>query len=202
MLPSSCNAFLVREKCGVSTIGRAPITRSASPDRIGAVSFGMSSAWYWLSASVLTITSAPARTAASRPAANARARPWLRPRRTRWSTPPALATSAVRSVLPSSITIHSTRSKPGTARGRAASVMPSVAASLKQGIWMISVPALDIGRAQNRVSGGGAPPSGAAAASGAAASGRTANNRAWPPASWGSGRRRSQAGGWRSTRRW
>src|SRR5690606_22591209 len=132
-------AFLVREKWGVSMIGRAPITRSASPARIGAVSLGMSSARYWLSASVLTMTSAPARNAASIPAANARARPWLCPRRTMWSTPAAWATATVSSVLPSSMIIHSTRAKPGTTRGRLASVMPSVAASLKQGIWMIRV---------------------------------------------------------------
>ena len=184
----------------MSTIGRAPMTRSASPARIGAVSFGMSPAWYWLSASVLTITSAPARTAASSPAANARARPWLRPRRTRWSTPAALATATVRSVLPSSITIHSTRAKPATARGKAASVMPSVSASLKQGIWMISVPPVVIGRAQNRVSADRAPALPAASASGAVASGTNANSTAWPAAG-ASGRRRSQAGGWPSTRR-
>ena len=46
MLPSSCSAFLVREKWVVAEIGRAPITRSASPARIGAVSLGMSSAQY------------------------------------------------------------------------------------------------------------------------------------------------------------
>jgi hypothetical protein len=47
-----------------------------------------------------------------------------------WSTPAALATSTVPSVLPSSITIQSTRANPGTLRGSAASVMPSVGASL------------------------------------------------------------------------
>ena len=120
-------------------IGRAPITRSASPARIGAVSFGMSAAWYWLSASVLTMTSAPARSAASMPAANARAKPGSTPDGRCDRPRPAWATATVASVLPSSMTSHSTRSKPGTARGRLASVMPSVVASLKQGIWMIRV---------------------------------------------------------------
>ena len=41
---------------------------SALPARIGATSLGMSRASYWLSASVLTITSAPSLSAASRPA--------------------------------------------------------------------------------------------------------------------------------------
>ena len=67
-----------------------------------------------------------------------------------WSTPAALATAIVSSVLPSSITIQSTRAKPGTPRGRAASVMPRVAASLKQGIWMIRVGAADMAASAGR----------------------------------------------------
>jgi hypothetical protein len=55
-----------------------------------------------------------------------------------WSTPLARATSIVRSLEPSSITSHSTASKPATSRGRSASVTGSVSSSLKQGIWMIS----------------------------------------------------------------
>ena len=55
-----------------------------------------------------------------------------------WSTPWSRATSIVRSVEPSSITSHSTSSKPATARGRSASVAGSVASSLRQGIWMMS----------------------------------------------------------------
>ena len=122
MLPSSCSAFLVREKCGVSMIGRAPITMSASPARIGAVSLGMSSAQYWLSASVLTMTSAPARSAASMPGGE-------RPREALVAAEAddvvdarRLGHATVSSVLPSSMTIHSTCAKPGTARGRLASV--------------------------------------------------------------------------------
>src|SRR4051812_22694239 len=98
----------------------------------------MSSAEYWLSASVLTITSAPSFSAASRPAWKPDARPLLLVSRTMWSTPFSRATSIVRSVEPSSITSHSTVSKPGTSRGRSRSVTGSVCSSFRQGIWMIS----------------------------------------------------------------
>ena len=63
---------------------------------------------YWLSASVLTMTSAPSLSAASRPAWKPAARPLLFVRRTMWSTPFARATSMVRSVEPSSMISHST----------------------------------------------------------------------------------------------
>ena len=71
-----------------------------------------------------------------------------------WSTPAALATAIVSSVLPSSITIQSTRAKPGTPRGKAASVMPRVAASLKQGIWITRIGPADMGGLSGRGSGG------------------------------------------------
>src|SRR5436190_15489100 len=105
---------------------------------IGYTSLGMSFASYWLSASVLTITSAPSFRQASMPAWKAAARPLLFVRRTTWSTPWARATSIVRSVDPSSMISHSTRSKPATARGRSPSVAGSCSSSLRQGIWMIS----------------------------------------------------------------
>src|SRR6478735_1943034 len=111
---------------------------SALPARIGATRSGMHDASYWLSASVLTITSAPSLSAASRPAWKPFARPLLLVSRTMWSTPHSRATSIVRSVEPSSMTSHSTVSKPGTSRGRSASVSGSVSSSLRQGIWMIS----------------------------------------------------------------
>src|SRR5919204_5320997 len=111
---------------------------SAVPLTIGATSLGMSWPEYWLSASVLTMTSAPSLSAASRPAWKPAARPLLLVRRTMWSTPCSRATSTVRSVEPSSMTSHSTVSKPGTVRGRSASVAGSVASSLRQGIWMMS----------------------------------------------------------------
>src|SRR4051794_28655938 len=111
---------------------------SALPARIGASSFGMSPALYWLSASVLTIRSAPSLRQASRPAWKPAASPLLFVSRTMWSTPCARATSTVRSVEPSSMTSHSTVSKPSTARGRSARVAGSVASSSRQGIWMMS----------------------------------------------------------------
>ena len=51
----------------------------------------------------------------------------------------ARATSIVRSVEPSSMTSHSTASKPATSRGRSASVAGSVSSSLRQGIWMMQL---------------------------------------------------------------
>ena len=93
---------------------------------------------YWLSPSVLTITSAPSFRHASRPAWKPAARPLLFVRRTMWSTPSARATSIVRSVEPSSMISHSTTSKPSTSRGRSARTSGSVCSSSKQGIWMIS----------------------------------------------------------------
>src|SRR5262245_20813846 len=73
-----------------------------------------------------------------------------------WSTPAALATATVWSVLPSSMIIQSTRAKPGTARGRLASVMPRLSASLKQGIWMIRFGPVIAGSLR-RVGGRGRP---------------------------------------------
>ena len=62
----------------VGSTCRSPITMSASPRRIGATSLGMSPPSYWLSASVLTITSAPSLSPASSPAWKPAASPlWL-----------------------------------------------------------------------------------------------------------------------------
>ena len=137
-LPSRWSRFFSGEKCSIWSVSRSPITMSASPARIGATSFGMSPPKYWLSASVLTMMSAPSFSEASSPAWKAAARPLLFVSRTMWSTPFSRATSTVRSVEPSSITSHSTVSIPSTSRGRSASVPGRVASSLKQGIWMMS----------------------------------------------------------------
>ena len=94
---------------------------------------GCRAASYWLSASVLTITSAPSLRHASRPAWKPAARPLLFVSRTMWSTPWARATSMVRSVEPSSMTSHSTSSKPATSRGRSASVTGSVCLLVQAG---------------------------------------------------------------------
>ena len=80
----------------------------------------MSRPSYWLSASVLTITSAPSFRQASSPAWKPVARPLLFVRRTMWSTPCARATSIVRSVEPSSMMSHSTTSKPAHLAGQVA----------------------------------------------------------------------------------
>ena len=96
-----------------------PVGLAVADDHVGvALEDRARPAWdvapsYWLSASVLTITSAPSFRQASSPAWNAAARPLLLVSRTMWSTPPSRATSTVRSVEPSSITSHSTRRCPG-----------------------------------------------------------------------------------------
>src|SRR5919199_4062249 len=136
--PAFCRRFLSGEKCSIVSVSRSPTTMSARPSTIGATSFGMSAPEYWLSASVLTMTSAPSFRHASRPAWNPAASPLLFVSRTMWSTPCARATSTVRSVEPSSMMSHSTTSTPGTSRGRSASVAGSVSSSLRQGIWMMS----------------------------------------------------------------
>src|SRR4051794_12957994 len=111
---------------------------SARPSMIGSTSLGMSWPEYWLSPSVLTMTSAPSFRHASSPAWKPAARPLLFVSRTMWSTPCSRATATVRSTDPSSMTSHSTSSKPSTSRGRSASVSGRVSSSLKQGIWMMS----------------------------------------------------------------
>src|SRR4051812_15120952 len=136
--PAFCSRFFSGEKCSILSVSRSPTTRSARPSTIGATSLGMSAPEYWLSASVLTITSAPSFRHASSPAWKPAARPLLFVSRTMWSTPCSRATSIVRSVEPSSMTSHSTTSTPGTSRGRSASVAGSVSSSFRQGIWMIS----------------------------------------------------------------
>ena len=147
-VPTCCSAFFTGENVEMSDSGRVPTTTSASPSRTGATSAGMSAPTYWLSASVFTMMSAPARRLASMPVMNARARPrftwWL----TTWCTPWARATSTVRSVLPSSMTSSSMTSTPGISVGRSAIVPGSVSSSLKHGIWMISLigDRCDIGR--------------------------------------------------------
>ena len=72
------------------------------------------------------------------PAMNAAASPLFRRNLTICSTPHWRATSAVPSRDPSSTISTSTTSMPGIERGRSASVAGSVAASLRQGIWMMS----------------------------------------------------------------
>ena len=76
-LPSFCSAFLTGEKWRMMRMGRSPTTMSAEPSRTGATRAGMPAARYWLSASVLTMTSAPRWRQASSPVMNARASPWL-----------------------------------------------------------------------------------------------------------------------------
>ena len=137
-LPACWRRFFTIENSSMPITSRSPITMSALPARIGATRAGMSSAEYWLSASVFTMTSAPSFRHASSPAWNAYARPLLFVSLTMWSTPSSLATSMVRSVDPSSMISHSTTSKPSTSRGRAPREMGSWSSSSRHGTWMIS----------------------------------------------------------------
>ncbi|OQA45992.1 MAG: hypothetical protein BWY52_01031 [Chloroflexi bacterium ADurb.Bin325] len=66
------------ENCASAATPRSPTTMSARRLTIGSTSRAMSAPQYWLSASVLTITSAPAATAVSSPVWNAAASPRLR----------------------------------------------------------------------------------------------------------------------------
>ena len=99
----------------------------------------MSPARYWLSASVLTITSAPSFSEASRPAWNAAARPLLFVSRTMWSTPPRarhLDRGVGRAVVddqPLDLVEALDAPRQVGERARAASPPRS-----RQGIWMIS----------------------------------------------------------------
>src|SRR3954454_24756450 len=136
--PRRWSAFLSGEKCSIDITSRSPTTMSASPRTIGSTSLGMSPPKYWLSASVLTTTSAPSLSDASRPAWKPEARPLLLVSLTTWSTPCSRATATVRSVEPSSMISHSTSSNPGTSRGRSRSVTGRVSSSSRHGIWMIS----------------------------------------------------------------
>ena len=129
-LPSFCSIFFSGEKWRMTWMGRSPTTISAEASRTGATSAGMSAASYWLSASVLTMTSAPRCRQVLSPVMNARARPWFEVCRTTWSAPLSSATWRDASVLPSSMTSHSTVSKPGTWRGRSARVAANASASL------------------------------------------------------------------------
>src|SRR3954462_5961538 len=147
--PAFCRRFFSGEKCSIVSVSRSPTTRSARPSTIGATSLGMSEPMYWLSASVLTMTSAPSLGHASRPAWKPAARPLLFVSLTMGPPPCSRATSIVRSVEPSSMMSHSTTSMPGISRGRSASVAGSVLSSLRQGIWMMSFIAV-------RLRGGGA----------------------------------------------
>ena len=137
-LPSRCSPFFESEKWSIWETWRSPTTMSASPARIGATSLATSAPLYWLSASVLTTTSAPSFRQASRPAWKPAARPLLLVSRTMCSTPHSRATATVRSVEPSSMTSSSIASMPSIWRGRSAIVAGSVCSSLRQGIWMIS----------------------------------------------------------------
>ncbi len=123
--PSRWSTFFSPEKCSIVLTWRSPTTMSASPRRIGSTSRGTSAPSYWLSASVLTITSAPSLSPASIPAWNAAASPLWLVSRTTWSIPCSRATATVRSVEPSSMMSHSTWSNPATVRGKRLNVSGS-----------------------------------------------------------------------------
>jgi hypothetical protein len=66
--PSFCRRFFSGEKCSILSVSRSPTTMSAVPATIGRDQERDVQREYWLSASVLTMTSAPSFRHASRPA--------------------------------------------------------------------------------------------------------------------------------------
>src|SRR3954453_13567014 len=88
-LPRCWSRFFSGEKCSIDSTTLSPTTMSASPRMIGSTSLGMSPPKYWLSASVLTMTSAPSLRLASSPAGNAAASPLWFVRRAMWTAPSA-----------------------------------------------------------------------------------------------------------------
>jgi hypothetical protein len=129
-LPRRCSSRLPGENHFSPATPRSPTASAAFPERIGSISAGISSAEYWLSASVLTTMSAPRRSDSSSPAANAAASPRCAGRETTQSAPEALAAFAVASLLPSSTTSTSTELTPRKRRGSARSAAGRVCSSL------------------------------------------------------------------------
>ncbi len=111
---------------------REAVTMWASPATIGATSGAMSAGSNWPSPSMFTTTSAPMASAVRTPLRKVRPRPrltgWLDTR-----APASRASSAVRSVEPSSITSTSTLPMPGMSRGTPATTSVTVRSSLRQG---------------------------------------------------------------------
>jgi len=136
--PKPESSRLLAPKCASPRRPRSPMTRSALPSSTGLTSSPIEAAWYWLSPSVLTMTSARSRSAASRPRRKARASPSRAGARTMWVTPARRATATVSSVEPSSITRTSMDVNPGSDEGSCAIVAASVPSSLWQGIWITS----------------------------------------------------------------
>jgi hypothetical protein len=97
-----------------------PTTMSAWPRTIGAARAGMSAAEYWLSASVLTMTSAPSLRTASSPAWNADASPLLFVSLTMWSTRASDVDGAVDRAVVDDQRLHliEPRDLPGQVRDR------------------------------------------------------------------------------------
>ena len=129
---SRCNTRLIHEKSCISVIGRSPTTIIARPSRIGRTRSGRHAASYWLSASVLTITSAPRRQRMPATPAAERTRKALVV-----GQPHDVIDSARAREIDGAIAArrrrsrsHSTRSKPATWRGSAANVDPIVSCSL------------------------------------------------------------------------
>ena len=67
LVPAVCSARLTTLNSATRPVCRSPTTMSASPASTGATRAGMHDESYWLSASVLTMTSAPRRSDSSIP---------------------------------------------------------------------------------------------------------------------------------------
>ena len=135
-LPSRCRSLLLGLKCSTVRTCRSPTTMSARPARTGSTSRGMSEAGYWLSASVLTIASAPSLSAASSPAWKAVASPRCPVRRTIDAVPARDLDRAVGGAVVDHQPLDPVEA--GELPGSSASTWGSVSSSFRQGIWMIS----------------------------------------------------------------
>ncbi len=67
LVPATCRTRLTAPNSATFWVWRSPTAMSARPSTIGATRSGMLEESYWLSASVLTMTSAPSRVASSIP---------------------------------------------------------------------------------------------------------------------------------------
>ena len=136
--PSRCSAFFAGEKWSIVITWRSPTTMSASPATIGFTSVATSRPSNWLSASVLTITSAPSFRDASRPAWKAVCEA-LVVRQPDDVVDAVLARDLDRAVGRAVVDDEQLdHVEAGDPRGRSCSVTGSESSSSKQGIWMMS----------------------------------------------------------------
>jgi hypothetical protein len=136
--PQRCRTLERSEKWAMVSVWRSPTTMSARPARIGATRRAMSAPRYWLSASVLTMMSAPRRRHASRPAHVGRREAAVA------REAEHVVDAELRGVLGGAVGAAVVDDEDldavdaGELRGRSAKVSPRWSRSFRQGIWMRS----------------------------------------------------------------